>query len=187
MDVRQGKNLSVQELIARVQSEPVNFYPSTISRWFYLVIAFALPLVSAWVLWIGWHEEDLVKLVVGALGTLLFVTLGVAMLHKLLNDHPTLTLSKQGLTDHHNLKGYLIPWADIAEVQIYTVNSNTLLGIKVTDEAALYPQLSTWSRWMVKLNTKTGFPMLSYPQLGLGGVQADTLMDIMAEFIDPST
>ena len=187
MDIRNGKNLTVAEIVARVQSEPVNFYPSFKSQLLLTLAALALSALCAFVAWIGWHENNLFSLIIGSFGALFFSACGAAILGKFNGSRPSIILSKQGFTDYHSLNGYTIGWHEIAEVQSYQISNNTFVGLTVFDFEKLTQTLPPWKRWSMQLSANMKLSQFNVPQVMLGGVRANTLVEVIGLLMEKNT
>jgi hypothetical protein len=177
MDIKGGSKKTTTELITLIKGAPVSIYPSMIGKLkLFLAMAF-LMILGAFFSWLGLKNSEPITLIVGILFLVFGITCGVLIFVKFSQNKPTIQISKDGIVDHHNLKGKLIHWNEITQASVYKQSYNTFLGLYLSNIDKKQPHQNKLSNAWNNLGRDLGLPDLIYPQTILGGLKAATLAE----------
>lgn len=116
--------------------------------------------------------------VVGFLAILLFGLLGLLALRKLFDRKPGLILNSAGITDNaSSLSVGLIPWSDVEGVEIFEIQSQKLLIIKVKEPQKYFDRGNSLNRGL----NKGGF---NGNPIGISSITLKISIPELADLID---
>lgn len=110
----------------------------------------------------GIKQSDLVYSVVGILGVLYFGFYLICYLYRILKPKDILVIDENGVTDQSTVTSVgEIPWDNIECFYKRKLLFNKYICVKLKDNQKILSQLKPWKRTILKLNTPSGFEVVS--------------------------
>lgn len=181
MDIKGGKKMSADALVALIQTTPVSFYTSVSSKIKLILFSAGFVFFGALCLWLGLQDSDFGLIGVGLLLGLLGLVFGGLLLKKFSNNQPNIQITKDGLYDHHSLKGAFIAWDEIKKITLYKQGNQLFLGLYLFDADSKRPNQRSLTKASNQLGNSLGLPDFIYPQSLLGGQKVETIAEVLEQ------
>lgn len=153
-----------------------------------LLAALILIVAGCWLIASRDHTRNpSIALLAGASAILLFGCCVIVMLRKLKDNKPGLILDEQGITDNSSgVSGGIIPWPDIEQVSVLTIQGQQLLMIRVRDpQQYIDRQTNGMKRKIMTLNYKLYGSPLSISANSLK-ISFTELQQLVSNYLDAS-
>lgn len=138
-----------------------------------------LLLVSVYIIIGGWRNNELVYLIAGIIGVLLFGASLIFVGRGLFVRRPLLTITPEGIVDTSTITSIgIIRWDEIASVTLVKRFRQTFVDIEARDAAAVIGRLTDFRRFLLRVNMESKQTLVSIP-LGTAELSEDEVRAIL--------
>lgn len=183
MEIKSNPHLTAEQIVRHIQAGPVVFYVARSYRIINSIMALFILLAAVAFFWLAYEDTNhLAQWLVSWFFAVVCGGLGLMILLKNLKSRPSLTLSPNGITDHINLEGALVPWKEISDVRIHQVGRRASFKYQFKKPEFVWPLLPSWHQTLLKKFSLGAPAELGVPLLFLGGTDAREVVKAIEHF-----
>jgi hypothetical protein len=153
------------------------------------LLGILMILASLYVIFNGLFKENNLILGIGVVGFFTFAIFEVFVLKQLFIGKKLVVLNKQGFYDYSvafATKDLLIPWTDIAKIEIANMASQKFVSVYVKNSEKFLANISPIQQQTSKANKKLGFGDININLKSAKDCSEDQLLEKMNQYLEDS-
>ena len=140
-----------------------------------------MSLLSFAVFFFDFFEADTYMRIIGLFGFIFFIICTILIIKVRFKNKNVLVVNSEGITDKSSAIALgFIPWHDVKNMKIRSVNGNKFIEVQIDNEALHLERLKQWQRKAIEINREMGQEAVLI-NLAFTGHKPEDVLNVMQE------